>query len=145
MTFPIDVTDDGSPRAALDVAGQAVRAFNHRSGQRFAAQRLGWNYAPDVYRCVGELTYMIGMLPQVCQHMIESMRAQLNDGHLAIDRGTRFEAHPEIAIDATCAALADVRQTAQVMASALSKAQIAVNAASYIGPEHAATASWPEL
>ena len=56
MTISIDVEDDGTPRAALDIAGQGVRAFNHRSHLRFS--RHGWQYPSDAYCALGELTYL---------------------------------------------------------------------------------------
>src|SRR4051812_588584 len=107
MSFPIDVEDDGSPRAALALAGQGVRAFNHRSDQRFVSHRNGWNYVPDVYRCLGELTYLTGMLPQIFQHMTASMDAQLEQGHIPIDPGTMFDGNPAAAIQTADAALKD--------------------------------------
>lgn len=137
MTFPIDVDDDGSPRAALDIAGQGVRAFNHRSAQRFDSQRNGWNYVPDVYRCIGELTYLTGMLPQVFDHMTTSMRAQLDEEQIAIDAGTTFAGDPSRAVETACAALAESAGVARALYAALAAAQVAINAASFAGSDRA--------
>ena len=64
MSFPIEVEDDGSPRAARDIAGQGVRAFNHRTSRRFNPHGAGWQFPSDAYRSLGELTYLTGMFPQ---------------------------------------------------------------------------------
>src|SRR4051794_30441895 len=82
MRVPPDL-DDGTPRAALDLAGQAVRAFNHRSSARFHPGRDGWQYPSDAYRALGELTYLTGALPQVFAHIAASLSAQLEQGHIA--------------------------------------------------------------
>jgi hypothetical protein len=63
MNLRLDL-DDGTPRAALDVAGQAVRAFNHRSATRFDPCRDGWQYPSDAYRALAELIYLTGALPR---------------------------------------------------------------------------------
>lgn len=112
MSRPIDAEDDGTPCAALDVAGQAVRAFNHRSGPRFSGYRNGWTHVPDVYRCLGKLTYLTGGLRQVVDHMSEATQAQLEAGHVAADNGSTYEGRPEQAIAAARAALAAASMSA---------------------------------
>lgn len=130
MGMDVRVADDETPRAAPDLAGKGVRAFNHRSGQRFSAHHNGWNHVPDVYRCLGELTYMTGMLAQVFGHMTSSMRVQLDAGHVAIDPGTPYEGNPELAVETACAALAAAERAARLVYGALAEAQNASKAAS---------------
>lgn len=134
MSFPIDVEDDGSPRAALDLAGQGVRAFNHRSGQRFHPYRDGWNHVPDVYRCLGELYYLAGLLPQAVQHMSDSMNAALEAGHVGADPGSEYDGRPEVAIAAALAALEQAPGAARTLYDALSAAQNAISRIHYAGP-----------
>lgn len=134
MSYSIDVEDNGSPGAALDAAGQAVRDFNHRSTTRFQDQQEGWRYVPDVYRCLGELTYLVGMLPQVTQHMSQAMQYQLEQGHVGIDRGSDYEGRPEQAITAARAALALAEGAAHELYGAYAAAQTAINRAHYAGP-----------
>jgi hypothetical protein len=128
-----DDIDDGTPRGALDLAGQAVRRFNHRSSLRFEPNNNGWLHVPDVYRCLGELTYLTGMLPQVAQHMSASMRAALKDGQVGIDQDT--PGTPDSAIDEANAALDRARLAAQQLYRAWADAQSAINRAHYAGPE----------
>lgn len=132
MTDYSDV-DDGTPRGALDLAGQAVRWFNHRSGTRFNPSNDGWLYVPDVYRCLGELTYLTGMLPQVAQQMSESMRAALDVGDVGIDYGA--SGTPEAVIDEANAALDRARVAAHQLYQAWGDAQSAINRVHYAGPE----------
>jgi hypothetical protein len=133
MNVPID--EDGTPRAALDVAGQAVRAFNHRSAERFDPRRAGWQYPSDAYRVLGELTFLTGALPQVLRHIGASLRAQLEQGHIAIDHGTTYAGNPQAAIDAASMARDSATQAARHIYRALAAAQNATNAASYTGPD----------
>ena len=69
MSDAFGVEDDVSGRAVLDIAGRAVRAFNHRSSNTHFDDvnrgRTGWSHVPDVYRCLGELIYLTGGLRQV--------------------------------------------------------------------------------
>jgi hypothetical protein len=132
MRVPPDL-DDGTPRAALDLAGQAVRAFNHRSSARFHPGRDGWQYPSDAYRALGELTYLTGALPQVFAHIAASLRTQLELGHIGIDHGTRFADNPAAAIEAASTALASATHAAHRMYRGLADAQTAINAASYTG------------
>lgn len=136
-SFPIDVDDDGTPRAALDLAGQAVRAFNHRSSERFhdGRGRDGWTYVPDVYRCLGELTYLTGMLPQVADHMRHSMRAALEAGHADADPGSEYEGRPKLAIDRATEALKQAAHLSQQLYAAWGEAQAAINRIHYSGPD----------
>jgi hypothetical protein len=134
MRVPPDL-DDGTPRAALDLAGQAVRAFNHRSSARFHPGRDGWQYPSDAYLALGELTYLTGALPQVFAHIAASLRAQLEQGNIGIDHGTSYADNPAAAIEAASTALASATHAAHRMYHGLAGAQTAINAASYTGPD----------
>ena len=129
------VEDDGSGRAALDVAGQAVRAFNHRTNTRFAGHRNGWNHVPDVYRCLGELTYLAGGLRQVIEHMSSAMQVQLEAGHVGADIGSKYEGQPEDAIVAARAALGSADAAVTNLYAAFETAQSAVSRIHYTGPD----------
>ena len=119
----------------LDIAGQAVRAFNHRTNTRFSEYRNGWNHVPDVYRCLGELTYLTGGLRQAIWHMSEAMQAQLQAGHVAADFGSEYDGQPEQAVASACAALADARAAVARLHSGLDSAQAAISRIHYSGPD----------
>jgi hypothetical protein len=135
MTFAIDVEDDGSPQAALDLAGQSVRAFNRRSSPRFWPQQAGWRYPSDAYSALGELTYLTGCLPQVFQHIIGALRCQLEQGHIRIDPGTEYASHPETTVNAARVALDRATLSAHQMYEAIAAAQVAIARAAYCGPD----------
>lgn len=140
MSSSLDRTDLISaaltPSAALDIAGQAVRASNHRTGTRFAdCGRHGWNHVPDVYRCLGELTYLTSGLRQAIWHMSEAMQAQLESGHVGVDPGSPYDGRPEQAIATACAALAAARTTAARLYAELDGAQTAISRIHYRGPD----------
>ena len=123
------------PSAALDVAGQAVRTFNHQTSTRFDDHRNGWNHVPDVYRCLGELTYLSSGLRQAIWHMSEAMQAQLDAGHVGADPGSRYEGHPDHAIAAARAALSHARSAAAAFYAELDSAQTAISRIHYAGPD----------
>lgn len=135
MSEAFGVEDDGTPRAVLDIAGQAVRAFNHRTGTRFTTYRNGWNHAPDVYRCLGELTYLTGGLRQVIEHMRAALHAQLDAGELDADPGSEYDGRPEQAIAATRAALDAAEQAAATLYGGFDAAQNALSRIHYAGPD----------
>jgi hypothetical protein len=135
MSYPFDVEDDGTPRAALDVAGQGVRAFNHRTAERFNDRADGWSFPNDAYRALGELTYLVGALPQVLQHIMSSLRDALEQGHVGIDRGEQYEGHPELAIEAVSVAMEKATQAVHQMYRGVANAQSVVARAHYTGPD----------
>ncbi len=137
MSDAFGVADDGSGRAALDIAGQAVRAFNHRTNTRFddvSRGRIGWSYVPDVYRCLGELTYMTGGLRQVIEHMSSAMKAQLEAGGVGADAGSTYEGRPEDAIAEARAALGVAEAAATNLYAAFETAQSTISRINYAGP-----------
>lgn len=132
--------DNGTGRAALDIAGQAVRAFNHRTNTRFddvSHGRTEWNHVPDVYRCLGELTYLTGGLRQVIEHMGSAMKAQLDAGGVGADAGSPYEGRPEDAIAAARAALGTAEAAATNLYAAFETAQTAISRIHYAGPDFA--------
>ena len=124
-----------TPSETPDIAGQAVRAFNHRTDTRFADYRNGWNHVPDVYRCLGELTCLTGGLRQAVWHMSEAMQAQLQAGHVAADSGSEYDGRPEHAIASACAALDAARAAAARLYAEFDAAQSAISRIHYGGPD----------
>ncbi|WP_375502670.1 hypothetical protein [uncultured Jatrophihabitans sp.] len=132
----IDLTATAmTPSSALDIAGQAVRSFNHRTNTRFSDSRNGWNHVPDVYRCLGELTYLTGGLRQAIWHMTEAMQAQLETGHVGADSGSQYDGQPEAAIAAACGALSHARTALSRLYAELDLAQAAISRIHYSGPD----------
>lgn len=134
MNEAFGVEDDGTGRCALDIAGQGVRAFNHRTHVRFADYPNGWNHVPDVYRCLPELTYLTGGLRQVIEHMSDALQAALVAGHVGADGGSRYDGRPEQAIADACAALAAAHSSAKDLCAGFESAQSAISRIHYTGP-----------
>lgn len=134
-SFSGRVEDTGEPNAALDIAGQAVRDFNHRTGGNMRLTHLGWRCAPDAYRALGELTYLAGGLPQAFQQIMEGLRGELELNLIQMDRGSTYENDPAAAVDAASVALERATQAAHQMYQGLADAQSAINAAAYAGPD----------
>ena len=124
-----------TPSAALDIAGQAVRAFNHSTSTRFFDHRNGWNHVPDVYRCLGELTYLTNNLRQAIWHMSEAIQGQLNAGHIGADPGWQYDGQPEAAVAAACASLDHARAAASRLHAELDSAQAAISRIHFNGPD----------
>jgi len=136
MSDAFGVEDDGSGRAALDIAGQAVRAFNHRTVARFDThRRSGWNHVPDAYRVLGELKYLTSSLRQVIEHMNGALQHSLDDGHVGADIGSDYEGKPEEAIAKARAALTHAEANAESMYSAFETAQGLISRIHYTGPD----------
>ncbi len=110
------VEDDGSPARALNVAGQAVRDFNHRSNGRLEAGRPGWKFPADVGQALlGELSYLAAGLPQAFEQIIRALRGQLDQGHIKIDPGTEWADDPAGAVEAASVGLEHATQAAHQM------------------------------
>jgi hypothetical protein len=134
-SFSGQIEDDGEPNTALNIAGQAVRDFNHRSQGFMRVTRPGWRFAPDAYQTLGELTVLAGGLPQVFQQIITALRHELELNLIAIDCGTKYEGDPDAAVEAASVALERATQAAHQMYRGIADAQNAINAAAYAGPD----------
>lgn len=133
--FWLNVDDDRTPKAALDVAGQGVRSFNHRSHVRFS-DTIGWTYPSDGYRALGEITYLLGGLAQALTHISESIEGSLNAGELGLDVGETVYGGNAAAAVADCRdALAAAGRQLGLAHGEVSKAQSAISRAHYIGPD----------
>jgi hypothetical protein len=122
----------GKPNTALGIAGQALRDFNHRSHGVMDVDRYGWQYAPDANRALGELSYLVGALPQVLDQIRYALGDQLQRGLIVMERGSKYEGHPEAA--AATAALDAAHEVAQTMYGGVAAAQTAINAVAYARP-----------
>jgi len=129
------VEDDGSPACALNVAGQAVRDFNHRSNGRLEAGRRGWQFPADVGQALGELSYLAAGLPQAFEQIIRGLRGQLDQGHIKIDPGPEWEDDPAGAVEAASAGLEHATQAAHQMYRGITDPPGAINRAAYAGPD----------
>jgi hypothetical protein len=133
-SFSTQVEDDGTPARALDIAGQGVRDFNHRSLGRFKIGKPGWEYPSNAYSALGELTYLPGGLPQAFEQIMAALRDVHEQGLIKIDAGDRWAGDPAGAIEAASVALEHASQAAQQMYRGISDAQNAISAAAYTGP-----------
>jgi len=134
-SFSGQVEDDGSPARALNVAGQAVRDFNHRSDGRLEDGRPGWQVPADVGQALGELSYLAAGLPQAFEQISRALRGQLDQGHLKIDPGTEWADDPAGAVEAVSVGLEHATQAARQVYRGITDAQGAINRAGYAGPD----------
>jgi hypothetical protein len=126
--------DDGTPAAAANIAGEAIRDLNHRTFAGPGRHMSGWEYPSDAYRVLGSLGYLAGGLPQVLEQ-IDRFLVQLQDaGHVGIDTGTQWEGNPAGAIEAATLALRAARQAAGTLYTSTNAAQQAIAGASCRGP-----------
>lgn len=135
QSYSGQVTDDGEPSTALDIAGQAVRDFNHRSLGYMRVTRPGWRFAPDAYRALGELTLLAGGLAQSFQQITAALRNELELNLIGIDAGTTYADDPEAAIEAASIALDVATRAAEQMYRGVADAQAAIASAHYAGPD----------
>lgn len=127
------IEDDGSPRAALDIAGQAVRSANRRTIGRPLAPGAGegWEHPADVYRCVGELAYLTGGLNQIIKQLAAALADQHQAGHVGIWAGDPWAGNPDGAVAAAADAFHDAATHASLMGTALAVAHTALSGAEY--------------
>ncbi len=134
QSYSSQVDDDGEPSTALDIAGQAVRDFNHRSQGSMRITRPGWRFAPDAYRALGELTVLAGGLAQSFQQIMAALRNELELNLIGIDAGTTYVDDPEGAVEAASIALDVATRAAEQMYRGAADAQAAITSAHYTGP-----------
>lgn len=132
-SYSADVADDGEPTTSLNIGGEALRDFNHRTLDRMRIGKPGWEFVSDAYRALGEMSGLVGRLPQACEQIARALQAQLDDDLIVIDPGTRYDGYPERAVAAALAALDQARSATTSMYSGISEAQNAINAAAYAG------------
>jgi hypothetical protein len=134
-SFSDQVPDDGQPPTALDIAGQAVRDFNHRSFGAMDPHKPGWRRVVDAYRCLGELTYLVGGLPQAFRQISTALELELRRSRIRIDPSTRYADDPGAAVDAARVALRQAITAAHTVYRGVADAQTAINAAAYNAPD----------
>lgn len=128
-----NVDDEGQPSAALEVAAEGVREFNHRSLGMMSLDRPGWRFVPDAYECLGALRALAERLSQAIEQIDSAVRHELELNLIKIDTGTRFADHPEAAVEAASAALEHGSQAAHQLYRSLADAQNALGSAAYAG------------
>jgi hypothetical protein len=134
-SFSNQVEDDGTPTKALDIAGQGLRDFNHRSAANMALDSHGWRYAPDAYSALRELTNLAAALPQALQQIIAALRHEADCNLIKIDEGSKFDGDPQAAVEAASVALGSATQAAQQMYWSVAEAQGDIASAAYAGPD----------
>jgi hypothetical protein len=126
--------DDGTPAAAANIAGEAIRDLNHRTFGGPSRQLSGWEYASDAYRALGNLGYLAAGLPQALEQIDRFLVTLQDASHVGIDRGTVWEGNPAGAIGAATCALRAARQAAHTLYASINAAQQAIGGASFCGP-----------
>lgn len=126
------MSSQATPLDSLDAAGRDVRAFLHKTGPQFRPEVMDWSYPSHAYRALGELGYLVGLLPQVCDHIIGALRRHLDDGAVGIDPGTAYAGHPDAAVESAGAELDRAQTLACSLRAAIENAQNAINAAHHV-------------
>jgi hypothetical protein len=72
-----------SPARTMGQAGDLVRAFNHDT----ISTGDGWQYPPHAYDAVGNLAYLVRMLPQAIEQATRPAKHTHEQGRLLIDGG----------------------------------------------------------
>lgn len=62
---------------------EQIRQFNHNSG----GSRAGWEYPSHSYSALGNLSHLLGMLPQAIEQAIRPVMHTYEHGRVAIDGG----------------------------------------------------------
>jgi hypothetical protein len=144
-SYSSQVEDDGTPAAAANIAGEAIRDLNHRTFSGPSLHLSGWEYPSDAYRVLGSLGYLAGGLPQALAQIDQILVTLQSGGCVDIDRGTEWEGNPAGAIDAASQALFAARQAAGALSASINAAQQAIGAASYRGPSRDDLADWRQI
>lgn len=128
------IEDDETPRAALEAAGQAIRTAIHRTDGRplSPGARDGWQYPSDVYRCLGELTYLAGGLTQVIEQLSGAVVDQHLAGHVGFKAGDIWAGKPDAAVTAAADAFQTAADNAALTGAALTAAQTILSGAEYV-------------
>jgi len=127
-----EVRDDGSPRAALEVAAEFVRAAAHRSADRFT-DADGWRYPSDAYDCVTELEVLTGRLTPLLARLDHAVMSDQEAQAVGVAFGSPYEGDPTGLVRTTSAALTAAAAAAQLV-DRLSAAQSALADAVHVDP-----------
>lgn len=105
------------PYRHLSKAADEIRKFNHNS----RGSHTGWEYPSHSYSALGNLSHMLGMLPQAIEQAVRPVMHTYEHGRVAIDGGDADQA---------------VRELVQALNDALTFAASLTNA---VGRMHSAT------
>ncbi|MGA5637108.1 hypothetical protein [Streptomyces lydicamycinicus] len=72
-----------NPATHLAIAADSVRDFNHSS----RSTSDGWQYPGNAYDALGNLSRLVGMLPQALEQSVVPVSATHSAGRLVIDGG----------------------------------------------------------
>lgn len=111
------------PSRILDRAAEQVRAFNHAS----ISSGPDWQYPSHSYDALGNLAYLLRMLPQAIEQAVyPAVRAQ-DAGRLRIDGG----GDPGEAMQRLRVALTDAVTNAEALAAAVDRMHSAASPMAY--------------
>ncbi|MEU9947074.1 hypothetical protein [Streptomyces sp. NPDC047939] len=77
-----------NPARHLSDASDGIRAFNHTS----RAASTGWEFPPDSYTALGNLSYLVGMLGQAVEQSTAPVRRTYEQGRIRVDGNGDTEA-----------------------------------------------------
>lgn len=72
-----------NPARHLSDAAENVRAFDHDS----ISCGKGWEYPPQAYTAIGNLSHLVGMLEQAVQQSVRPVIHTFEQGRILIDGG----------------------------------------------------------
>lgn len=105
------MNDNVPPARILDAAAEQVRAFNHAS----ISTGTDWQYPSHAYDAIGNLAYLLRMLPQAIEQATWPVTRTDARGRLVIDGGS----DPAAAMQKLRAALDDATEFATALSDAV--------------------------
>ena len=112
-----------------DDAAEALRGINHLT---FSDRCV--RYPSEVYTLLADLGRLAHLLPQALRQVDSIVSGWVEDGHVSID-DSEYVGHPEAAAAAVSVYLEDAGAHAGELGRLLDKAQQALGAASWSGPD----------
>lgn len=100
-----------TPGRTASQAGDLIRQFNHDT----ITTGDGWQYPPHAYDAIGNLAYMVRMLPQAIEQTMRPVERTLDQGRVTVDDG----GDPGTAVDELRALVGDAATLARALSRAL--------------------------
>ena len=131
--MPMHDEDEATPQSRIQAAVAALHAATEMTEGGMAVDRPGWRYVPDAYRLLGQLSELAGLLPDMLEHVRESVSRELELNLIAMDAGSPYQDRPGEAVEAMSASIQDAVVAARQLRSGVVAATKALTWAAYGG------------
>jgi hypothetical protein len=102
-----------TPGRTASKAGDLIRQFNHDT----ISIGDGWQYPPNAYDAIGNLAYLIRMLPQALEQCMRPVEHTHDEGRVTVDGG----GDPALAVAELRALTGDAATLARALSTALDR------------------------